>query len=103
MFLKDIHKVRAKTYLFTVKPMREEDDIFLDGAKNLVKNLNKVIRDQAKSKGRKHDYQFRLSYTPSKPLPRFAWKYEDQPGGKRKIKLEDAATVDVYVHRRAVK
>ena len=77
--------------------------MFLMGAKKLVKNLNKEVRDQAKGEGRKYGYQFRLSYTPGKPLPRFRWKYQDQPGGKRRIRLEDAATVDVYVHRRIVK
>jgi hypothetical protein len=100
MFIRDIQKVRSKSYLFTIKPMREEDDIFLAGAKKIVKGLNKEIRSEAKAKGRLPKVQYRLSFTPGQPLPRFRWKYEGQPGGKRKIKLEDAATVDVYVHRK---
>jgi hypothetical protein len=95
MFLKDISKVRSKTYIFTFKPMKAEDDIFLDGIKKVVKNINKEVKDKK--------FQLRLSYTPSKPLARFAWKYSGQPGGKRKIKLEDAETVDVYVHRKVTK
>lgn len=100
MFLKDIKKLRSKSYLFTVKPMREEDDIFLAGAKKMVRDLNKEIRDAAKAKGRKAKVQYRLSYTPGPVQARFRWKYEDQPGNRRRIRLEDAQSVDVYVHRR---
>lgn len=93
MFRKDIGRERKKTYLGTIKPMRPDDDVFLLGAKELVKGINQGLRDGGAG------YRFRISMTPGKVNPAYAWKYQNKHS-PRKVRIEDAATVDVYIHKR---
>ncbi len=89
MRFKKIDGKRAKSYLFTFRPMNPQDDQFVQGARRLVRGLNQA-------EGRSI---YRLSMTPSKPRKEFAWKYKNKHS-PRKVRIEDATTVDVYVHRK---
>jgi hypothetical protein len=95
MFIRPIDKTRNKSYMGTIRPMQADDDVFLKGVRRFVGGLNAGLKDTGAS------YKFRVSLTPSKPHKRFAWKYNNNHS-PRKIRIEDAETVDVYVHKTKV-
>jgi hypothetical protein len=63
-------------------PMRRKHDAWIDGVRAAARAIN---RAGGKAK---------LTYRPTECRPKFRWKYLEH---KRKLRLEDAAAVDVYL------
>lgn len=85
---------KPTSYQFTYQPSDPADDKFVDDLRGIIRAFNLASRLVQTGP------QFRISLSPRKGQNNpHAWKYDNHH--KRRLRLEDACEVDVYVSTRA--
>lgn len=80
---------RSKKFFFRYRPNVPSDDYKLDNIREHVKTVNAELKSAGS------DLRYKVLLTPGPVARAYAWKYENKH--KRKVRLEDAKYVSVYV------
>jgi hypothetical protein len=78
---------KSRNYVFSYDPMSRADAEVLRGAREVVKRFNREVATTG--------LRYRLSQSARGPRAEHSWKYDNKH--KPRLRIEDAARVDVYV------
>jgi hypothetical protein len=84
---------KPPTYFTTIRPDSRDDAAYLDGVREVIQKINSGLRRSAP--------RYSIALSPRKgKLTTHDWKYQNRFSKGKRIRIEDAERVDVYLTRR---